>query len=261
MIRAILCAVASLSILWVSPDPVDACGVKLSVGSPSKMRRNLVSARQPLVPKRRKEERTPVRTGPMLGARGPALTSGGESSAKPAGEPVVEPQPQPQPADVKPKAKRRPKVTEPAPDSTDDSASTEPAVAKTGPTPPEKDTTPDEGTAPREVKGKGKLASRGFFGNASAKLNPTLKARLDETARWLAKNPDKNITVEGHTSTVGNATLNQQLSERRAEAVKDYLVEQGVDASRITARGAGPDKPAYSPGRNPKNRRVEITVD
>ena len=258
MIRLILCAAASLCILWTSPKPSDACGVKLSIGS-SKVRRNLVAARQPLVPKRRQEERKPIRTGPTLGARGPALTGGGETASPPVGARVAEPTPEP--ADVKPKA-RKPKKTkpvEPVADSGDtgDSAGSE-AVAKTGPT-PEKDVGA-EGDAP-VVKGKGRLANRGYFANASSKLSPGFRAKLDETAKWLESNPDKSITVEGHTSSVGNADLNMRLSEKRAEAVKEYLVSKGVDESRITARGVGSDKLAFEPGRNPKNRRVEISID
>lgn len=252
MIRAISCALALLCIVWFEPTPADACGVKLSIGAPGAKRR-LISARQTLSAKRTSDVRKPVRTGPALRLRDTVGAGGGNTVAS---GPATEPEPPP--PEPKPKKQRKPPTPAPEPKTTDTTdAEPKPAVSDTtGETKPDR---PAE-TAPRPG-GKGRLWNRGFFGNASANLNPRLKARLAETAKWLASNPDKSITIEGHTSSVGSATLNQQLSERRAESVKDFLVEQGVDASRITTRGVGSDKPAFSPGNNPKNRRVEITVD
>ena len=73
--------------------------------------------------------------------------------------------------------------------------------------------------------------------------------------------PDLRVSVEGHTDSVGSVAYNQTLSERRAKTVRDYLVSQGIDASRITTRGFGKSKPIASndtaEGRA-ENRRVEI---
>ena len=88
------------------------------------------------------------------------------------------------------------------------------------------------------------------------------KANLDDLAAYLNAYPDKTITVEGHTDSVGSAVSNQILSEKRANAVKEYLVSAGVGAERITTKGSGHKKPIASnatrEGRA-KNRRIEIT--
>jgi outer membrane protein OmpA-like peptidoglycan-associated protein len=99
------------------------------------------------------------------------------------------------------------------------------------------------------------------FAGGSSDLAPRMLARLDADARWLAANPGKSITVEGHASQVGSAELNQALSESRANAVKDYLVQQGVDAARIQVVGHGFDKPAYDPPSSARKRRVHIVVN
>lgn len=69
--------------------------------------------------------------------------------------------------------------------------------------------------------------------------------------------------IEGFTDSSGGSTMNQVLSERRAEAVKNALVDMGVDASRLSARGFGEELPvtsnATAAGRQ-RNRRVEIVL-
>ena len=76
--------------------------------------------------------------------------------------------------------------------------------------------------------------------------------------------PDLKVVIEGHTDNIGTAEYNKKLSQRRAEAVKQYMVEKGIDANRITAEGFGFDRPIASndteEGRQ-KNRRVEAAVD
>jgi outer membrane protein OmpA-like peptidoglycan-associated protein len=71
------------------------------------------------------------------------------------------------------------------------------------------------------------------------------------------------LQVEGHTDSTGSVSFNQKLSEQRAGAVRDYLVQQGLDMNSITAAGLGQDNPiadnSTSAGRQ-KNRRVEIIV-
>ena len=72
------------------------------------------------------------------------------------------------------------------------------------------------------------------------------------------------ITVEGHTDNKGKREVNVKLSQARAEAVKKFVVDKGVPADRITAKGFGPDKPADTneteKGRE-NNRRVEFVVE
>ena len=71
------------------------------------------------------------------------------------------------------------------------------------------------------------------------------------------------LEVEGHTDSVGTDDYNQSLSERRAESVKSYLIQQGIDRSSITSRGFGESQPVASndtaDGRQ-RNRRVELVV-
>ena len=86
---------------------------------------------------------------------------------------------------------------------------------------------------------------------------------LDRLVDFLKENPDRGADLEGHTDSIGTEKYNQGLSERRAGAVRDYLVKKGVDSKRLTTRGFGESKPIADnktkDGRA-KNRRVEIKV-
>lgn len=86
--------------------------------------------------------------------------------------------------------------------------------------------------------------------------------RLDRIVEYMTHKPEVRIRVAGHTDNVGNARANQRLSERRAQAVRDYLVSHGIDGSRIEAVGYGDQQPIASndteEGRQ-QNRRIEAT--
>ncbi|WP_430467196.1 OmpA family protein [Winogradskyella ouciana] len=75
--------------------------------------------------------------------------------------------------------------------------------------------------------------------------------------------PKANFTIEGHTDSSGSASMNQALSERRANAVRDYLIANGIDADRLVAKGFGEDNPIATnktrAGRK-ENRRVEVKL-
>jgi OOP family OmpA-OmpF porin len=76
--------------------------------------------------------------------------------------------------------------------------------------------------------------------------------------------PDLSVVIEGHTDSVGTAAYNKKLSQERADAVKKYMVEKGIDANRLKAQGFGEDKPIASNETNEgqqQNRRVEAAVD
>jgi OOP family OmpA-OmpF porin len=86
---------------------------------------------------------------------------------------------------------------------------------------------------------------------------------LDRLIAFLKENSDKKVELEGHTDSVGTDQYNQNLSERRAASVKEYLTKRGVDTSRITTKGFGESKPIAdnkTAEDRAKNRRVEIKV-
>ena len=102
-----------------------------------------------------------------------------------------------------------------------------------------------------------------MFDLDSAAIKPEFEPVLEEVAKILKDKSDKKVTVEGHTCSLGTADYNQGLSMRRATAVKDFLVNNGIDAERLSAAGFGEDQPIadnmYKDGRK-RNRRVEFKV-
>lgn len=101
------------------------------------------------------------------------------------------------------------------------------------------------------------------FGTNSADVLPGLFAEIDRIAAVLNKYTETVILVEGHTDSRGTGDYNMKLSERRANAVKNLLIQRGVAASRIEVVGFGKTMPVASTeteaGRQ-KNRRVEIKI-
>ena len=100
------------------------------------------------------------------------------------------------------------------------------------------------------------------FAIGTADLSGASQATLDNVARIMRDNPNLKFEVGGHTDDRGNYQFNLNLSEQRAQAVRNYLVEQGVAADRLTARGYGPDRPLLNndtAANRQKNRRVELT--
>ena len=86
---------------------------------------------------------------------------------------------------------------------------------------------------------------------------------LSRIAGILLTSKGYSIKVHGHTDDVGSDAYNQELSERRAQAVRDYLVEAGIGAQIITTKGYGKSKPlvtAKTPEARAKNRRVEVEI-
>lgn len=106
------------------------------------------------------------------------------------------------------------------------------------------------------------LSGSVLFRSNDAMLLPAAETRLDEVGNALvAKN--RPVVVEGYTDSRGSPSRNLDLSQRRAEAVRSYLVTRGVASDKIVAKGMGPDRPvaenSSSEGRA-QNRRVEIVV-
>lgn len=101
------------------------------------------------------------------------------------------------------------------------------------------------------------------FGFNSSELTSSAKNNLEKLADVLKNNPDTNINIFGHTDSKGSDSYNQALSERRANAVVNYLSSLGVARSRMNARGLGENEPIATndteAGRA-QNRRVEFTI-
>ncbi|WP_135506561.1 OmpA family protein [Roseovarius aestuariivivens] len=102
-----------------------------------------------------------------------------------------------------------------------------------------------------------------LFAVDSSNVNPGLRSDLLTVARSLQNYPDSSVQVVGHTDNTGAASYNQALSERRANAVADVLMDGGVAFGRIRTYGRGEDQPVASNltdvGRA-QNRRVEIVI-
>jgi outer membrane protein OmpA-like peptidoglycan-associated protein len=96
-----------------------------------------------------------------------------------------------------------------------------------------------------------------------ADLKSGAMQKLYPLITFLQENPTRNVVIEGHTDNIGSDAYNQDLSERRAEAVRDFLLQNGIRAERVTAQGRGKSYPVASNdtevGRQ-QNRRVEITI-
>lgn len=93
----------------------------------------------------------------------------------------------------------------------------------------------------------------------SDKIDAASQERVKAYAKFLNENPSYKVNLVGHTDSIGSAEINQKISERRANAVRELLIADGVDASRVTAEGRGETEPIadnmYKPGRD-KNRRI-----
>ena len=102
-----------------------------------------------------------------------------------------------------------------------------------------------------------------LFDTGSAGLTPGAREKLAKVAGVIASHPGLNISVEGHTDSVGDAQYNQRLSEERAGSVRDYLIRQGVPTGTVGTSGFGESAPVASNGTaagRQQNRRVELVV-
>ncbi len=118
-------------------------------------------------------------------------------------------------------------------------------------------------TAQSEQRGRVMTLGDGVFPPGSATLAPAALANLDRVIAFVNESPNAPVRIEGHTDNRGSANLNQVLSQRRAEAVREALIARGVDGRRMTAVGLGASSPVASnetaDGRA-RNRRVEIIL-
>jgi outer membrane protein OmpA-like peptidoglycan-associated protein len=110
---------------------------------------------------------------------------------------------------------------------------------------------------------KGRVATQGiYFDTGSDRIRPESTPTLKEIGAMLKDHPELKLTIEGHTDNVGSAGSNQALSEKRAAAVRQFLIDSyQIDGSRLQAKGLGQTKPAASndtPEGRQSNRRVEL---
>lgn len=103
-----------------------------------------------------------------------------------------------------------------------------------------------------------------LFASAKAELLPSAQLKLNSVAEALTQqDPDSKIVVEGHTDSQGGESYNQDLSQRRAQSVRDYLVSRGIATDRVTSQGFGFSRSVAdnkSAEGRANNRRVEIVV-
>jgi peptidoglycan-binding protein ArfA len=102
------------------------------------------------------------------------------------------------------------------------------------------------------------------FQTGSDQISADGKAQLDAVVGSVQSCPESKLTVVGHTDNTGTDAINKPLSERRAKAVADYLISQGIPADSVSSKGEGSAQPVADNGTDAgraQNRRTEITVD
>ena len=102
-----------------------------------------------------------------------------------------------------------------------------------------------------------------LFDTGKADLNPGASRNLDQLVVFLTDHPERRVEIDGYTDNVGTDSFNLSVSERRADTVRNVLVNRGIDSSRIVTRGYGKDFGVASnvdSGGRQLNRRVEIVI-
>ena len=113
-----------------------------------------------------------------------------------------------------------------------------------------------------EIRSTVELRGVNFASNSDRLLSGAEQV-LDDAIEWLDRNPHLKVEIAGHTDSDGPAAANLGLSERRAYTVRDYLINGGIGASRLTARGYGESEPVADNGTTEgkaENRRVELKI-
>ena len=122
---------------------------------------------------------------------------------------------------------------------------------------------PEAAIAREEDKLYVALPSGILFGVDKTDIKPEARESIAKAAEVLVKYPDTYITVEGHTDSTGPSEYNQNLSERRADAVRGMLLRDGVPASRLSIKGYGESDPIAdnsTPEGQQLNRRVQLEI-
>jgi outer membrane protein OmpA-like peptidoglycan-associated protein len=102
-----------------------------------------------------------------------------------------------------------------------------------------------------------------LFDTGRAELNPGASRKLDQLAQFLNEHKERRVQIDGFTDSVGTESYNEELSRRRADAVKSALTTRGVDSTRISTQGYGKAYPVANnsdSGGRQLNRRVEVVI-
>ena len=102
-----------------------------------------------------------------------------------------------------------------------------------------------------------------LFDTGRAELKPGAERTIDKLTSFLNENPERKVQIEGFTDSQGTDEYNQQLSQRRADAVASAIIGRGIQSDRVRARGYGEEFPVASndnAGSRQRNRRVEVVV-
>ena len=102
-----------------------------------------------------------------------------------------------------------------------------------------------------------------LFTSGRADLKAGAASNLDRLVTFLGQNPDRTVEIEGHTDSVGSDEYNQDLSQRRADSVRSFLLQRGINSTRVAASGKGEQRPVAdneSEGGRQQNRRVEVII-
>jgi OmpA-OmpF porin, OOP family len=122
--------------------------------------------------------------------------------------------------------------------------------------------TADASSLKGELERTGHVAVYGIlFDTGKATLQPASDEPLNQVLQMLQQDDSLKVVIEGHTDNAGAAAANQALSEKRAQAVRDWLIAKGIAANRLTAKGYGASKPVADNNTDEgraKNRRVEL---
>ncbi len=129
----------------------------------------------------------------------------------------------------------------------------------------DEDGCPDKGKSKVKVtREKIEILDRVYFDTARATIQKRSYDVLNQVAATLKAHPEvTKLRVEGHTDSRGGAAMNQKLSQERADAVVDYMVDRGIDRDRLVAKGFGESQPIADNGTakgRAKNRRVEFMI-
>jgi len=110
------------------------------------------------------------------------------------------------------------------------------------------------------VKNVSTVLNNIFFDFNQFEINPRSYTELNEVIKFLNDNPKLKVEISGHTDNVGVESYNQQLSQKRAQAIVSYFLSKGISTSRLSQKGLGSQKP-IKPNDTEENRQVNRRIE